>query len=109
VRVERSSVETFLATRRSLRQRRHRRSAADGLSRDAVAGIIAMTPARLVYVSCDVATLARDARALIDGGYTLGSMTALDLFPNTAHVETVDGLHSLSVIQFLRNRALVGS
>ncbi len=90
VRVERSSVETFLTTRRSLRPTT---VIVDpprtGLSRDAVAGIIAMTPARLVYVSCDVATLARDARALIDGGYRLGSMTALDLFPNTAHVETV--------------------
>jgi 23S rRNA (uracil1939-C5)-methyltransferase len=90
VRVERSSVETFLTTRRSLRPTT---VIVDpprtGLSRDAVAGIIAMTPARLVYVSCDVATLARDARTLIDGGYTLGSMTALDLFPNTAHVETV--------------------
>jgi len=36
-----------------------------------------------------IATLARDARALIEGGYTLGSITGLDLFPNTAHVETV--------------------
>jgi 23S rRNA (uracil1939-C5)-methyltransferase len=42
-----------------------------------------------VYVSCDVATLARDTRALLDSGYELGPVTALDLFPNTAHVETV--------------------
>jgi 23S rRNA (uracil1939-C5)-methyltransferase len=62
-----------------------------GLSRDAVAGILAVEPDRLVYVSCDVATLARDVRALIDGGYTLGPITGLDLFPNTAHVETVVG------------------
>ena len=60
-----------------------------GISRDALAGIIAQQPARLVYVSCDVATLARDARTLIDAGYELGSLTGLDLFPNTAHVETV--------------------
>jgi tRNA/tmRNA/rRNA uracil-C5-methylase (TrmA/RlmC/RlmD family) len=89
-RVERASVETFLATRRS---ERAATMIVDpprtGLSRDAVAGIIAMTPATLVYVSCDVATLARDTRALLDGGYTLGPMLALDLFPNTAHVETV--------------------
>lgn len=89
-RVERSSVEDFLA--------RHRASSAEtvivdpprsGLSRDAAAGILALKPARLVYVSCDVATLARDTRTLLDGGYVLDTLTALDLFPNTAHVETV--------------------
>jgi 23S rRNA (uracil1939-C5)-methyltransferase len=88
--VERSSVEEFLA--------RHRSATAQtvivdpprtGLSRDATAGIVAMKPARLVYVSCDVATLARDARALLDSGYALSRVTGLDLFPNTAHVETV--------------------
>ena len=91
-RVVRSSVEEFLA--------RHRSSAPEtvivdpprtGLSREAVAGILAIKPARLVYVSCDVATLARDTRALLDNGYSLGTVTALDLFPNTAHVETVIG------------------
>jgi 23S rRNA (uracil1939-C5)-methyltransferase len=89
-RVERTSVELFLAARAS-----HRIATMivdpprTGLSREATAGIIAMKPATLVYVSCDVATLARDARALLDGGYSLGSITGLDLFPNTAHVETV--------------------
>jgi 23S rRNA (uracil1939-C5)-methyltransferase len=89
-RVERTSVEAFLA-------RRHPSSAdtvivdppRTGLSREATAGILALEPARLVYVSCDVATLARDTRVLLDSGYTLGPLTALDLFPNTAHVETV--------------------
>ena len=60
-----------------------------GLSREALAGTIAVRAARLVYVSCDVATLARDARAIIDTGYELSSVRAFDLFPNTAHVETV--------------------
>jgi len=90
VRVVRTSVEDFLARRRPatfvfviVRPPR------TGLSRDAVAGILAFKPARLVYVSCDVATLARDTRALLDSGYELGPVTALDLFPNTAHVETV--------------------
>jgi 23S rRNA (uracil1939-C5)-methyltransferase len=90
VRVERTSVEEFFARRRSARAES---VIVDpprtGLSRDAVAGILAFKPARLVYVSCDVATLARDTRALLDGGYELGPVTALDLFPNTAHVETV--------------------
>jgi 23S rRNA (uracil1939-C5)-methyltransferase len=36
-----------------------------------------------------VATLARDARALLDAGYAIASVRAFDLFPNTAHVETV--------------------
>jgi 23S rRNA (uracil1939-C5)-methyltransferase len=94
-RVERSSVELFLGGRRS---QRPGTMIVDpprtGLSRDAVTGIVAMKPATLVYVSCDVATLARDARALVDGGYALGPMTGFDFFPNTAHVETV--------VQFVR-------
>jgi tRNA/tmRNA/rRNA uracil-C5-methylase (TrmA/RlmC/RlmD family) len=60
-----------------------------GLSKEALAGIIRLRPATIVYVSCDVATLARDTRVLIDSGYAIGGLTAFDLFPNTAHVETV--------------------
>jgi 23S rRNA (uracil1939-C5)-methyltransferase len=60
-----------------------------GMTRDAVHGIIRLEPARVIYVSCDVATLARDARTLVDGGYELRELSAMDLFPNTAHVETI--------------------
>lgn len=60
-----------------------------GMSREAVAGIIRRQPGRIVYVSCDVATLARDARSFIDAGYELTEVTGFDLFPNTAHVESV--------------------
>jgi 23S rRNA (uracil1939-C5)-methyltransferase len=60
-----------------------------GLSKDALGGLIALRPPRLIYVSCDPATLARDARRLLDAGYALEDVTGVDLFPNTAHVETV--------------------
>ena len=60
-----------------------------GMSRETVAGIIRRRPDRVVYVSCDVATVARDVRAFADAGYVVGGLTAFDLFPNTAHVETV--------------------
>lgn len=60
-----------------------------GLSKEALAGAITVRAPRLVYVSCDVATLARDARLLIDSGYEIASVRAFDLFPNTAHIETV--------------------
>jgi len=89
-RVERSSVEDFL------RQSEDASAATfivdpprTGISREATQGIQRAKPARLVYVSCDVATLARDVRALVDHGYALEQICAFDLFPNTAHVETV--------------------
>lgn len=60
-----------------------------GLSKEALAGAVAVRASRLIYVSCDVATLARDARLLVEAGYHLADARAFDLFPNTAHVETV--------------------
>jgi len=60
-----------------------------GMTREALAGAVALKPARIIYVSCDVATFARDTRTLIDAGYELNELTGVDLFPNTAHVESV--------------------
>jgi tRNA/tmRNA/rRNA uracil-C5-methylase (TrmA/RlmC/RlmD family) len=60
-----------------------------GISRVALHGIVRAAPGRIVYVSCDVATLARDTRLFLDCGFELQELTALDLFPNTAHIETV--------------------
>ena len=51
--------------------------------------IVALRPERAIYVSCDVATLARDARRLVDAGYAITRIDGFDLFPNTPHVETV--------------------
>ena len=60
-----------------------------GMSKDALARAIELNAPSLVYVSCDVATLARDSRVLLDAGYRITSARAFDLFPNTAHDETV--------------------
>ena len=59
------------------------------MSKEATAGVIAMRAARVVYVSCDVATLARDVKMLTEVGYVLRRVEAFDLFPNTPHIETL--------------------
>jgi 23S rRNA (uracil1939-C5)-methyltransferase len=87
------SVETFLS--RSAGRLRETRSTLivdpprTGMTREALAGIINCEPPRIVYVSCDVATLARDARTLVDAGWELREISGIDLFPNTAHVESI--------------------
>ena len=60
-----------------------------GLNADTIEALSRMAPRRIVYVSCDPATLARDMALLKQRGYTLQSATAADLFPRCAHVETV--------------------
>ena len=60
-----------------------------GLSSDVIDAIAQMSPARVVYVSCDPGTLARDVKLLTDRGYALQTAQAVDLFPRTPHVETV--------------------
>ncbi len=57
--------------------------------------MIKMQPERIVYVSCDSATLARDLRILCDGGYKLKRVRAVDQFSHTTHVETVVALQRI--------------
>jgi 23S rRNA (uracil1939-C5)-methyltransferase len=68
-----------------------------GMSREAIDAVLAMRAPRLIYVSCDVATLARDARRIVDAGYRIVGADAFDLFPNTPHVETVVVFESLAL------------
>ena len=90
LRIVRAPVETYL-------KRSGRLSGAavivdpprTGLSREAVSRLARRRPRRIVYVSCDVATQARDLRALRSSGYRVGEVRAFDMFPNTPHVETV--------------------
>jgi 23S rRNA (uracil1939-C5)-methyltransferase len=88
IETKRASVESFAATMK----------AADtvivdpprtGMTPPALDAVLRVKPGSLIYVSCDLATLARDARAIVARGYSLGPMQAFDLFPNTPHVETV--------------------
>ena len=60
-----------------------------GLAPDVVEAAASMTPGRIVYVSCDPATLARDVARFAPLGYCPVRACAVDLFPGTAHIETV--------------------
>ena len=83
------SVEDFLSSNR----RQYSTVVVDpprtGVSSVALAAIVERRARRIVYVSCDPPTLARDARRLLDTGYRLQSLRGFDLFPNTPHVEVV--------------------
>lgn len=60
-----------------------------GLDSLAVDAILQMNPKKIVYVSCDPATLARDSKAFTEQGYCIDKYKVFDLFPRTSHVETV--------------------
>ncbi|HSS07910.1 MAG TPA: RsmD family RNA methyltransferase, partial [Rhodanobacteraceae bacterium] len=59
---------------------------------ESIALVAKLKASRITYVSCDPATLARDLRILLDSGYELVRISAIDLFPQTYHIETVVAL-----------------
>ncbi|HOP57244.1 MAG TPA: 23S rRNA (uracil(1939)-C(5))-methyltransferase RlmD [Bacillota bacterium] len=60
-----------------------------GCSQGFINALLTMKIPRIVYVSCDQATLARDIALLEDGGYQMVEVTPIDMFPQTIHVETI--------------------
>ena len=72
-----------------------------GLAEDVVDTIADMGPERVVYVSCDPGTLGRDVKRFAGRGYTLKKAVAVDMFPRTAHVETVVLLSKLNTKQHI--------
>lgn len=60
-----------------------------GCHPDALAALIALAPPRIAYISCDPPSLARDLDILAKGGYAIGEIQPVDMFPQTYHVESV--------------------
>lgn len=83
------SVEAFLAAPRTAWPTWIVDPPRTGLPDAVRAAALRDRPDRIVYVSCDPATLARDVRTLTAGGYQVRSVIGLDMFPSTAHVEAV--------------------
>lgn len=68
-----------------------------GLLPEVVRAILDSTARRVVYVSCDPGTLARDLRLFVDGGFVLHEVQPVDMFPHTQHIECVTVLDRASV------------
>ena len=60
-----------------------------GLSKEALTGLLRLRPRRLVYLSCDSPTLARDLRVMREAGYRVTRLQGFDMFPQTMHIETL--------------------
>lgn len=60
-----------------------------GCEKEVLNAVLALKPQKVVYISCNPATQARDSRYLIDGGFSLKSFQPLDMFPQTRHIEVV--------------------
>ncbi|MCI5775113.1 MAG: 23S rRNA (uracil(1939)-C(5))-methyltransferase RlmD [Aerococcus sp.] len=60
-----------------------------GLAQPFIDSVLDVKPDKLIYVSCNPSTLARDLRKFVDGGYTINSVQPVDMFPQTNHIESV--------------------
>jgi 23S rRNA (uracil1939-C5)-methyltransferase len=60
-----------------------------GLAKEFIEAVLKMKPERMVYVSCNPSTLARDLKLLNEGGYTVEKAQPVDMFPQTYHIETI--------------------
>ena len=60
-----------------------------GCDKRVLEAVVISNPEKVIYISCNPATLARDAKVLMDGGYSVKEVTGFNMFPQTSHVETV--------------------
>ena len=60
-----------------------------GCEKEVLEEIIKMNPERIVYVSCNPSTMARDIKELVGSGYKIAEVQPVDMFPHTAHVESI--------------------
>jgi len=60
-----------------------------GMEKEASLELLKMKPKKIIYISCEPSTLARDVKILMDGGYKLERVVPFDMFPQTFHIETV--------------------
>jgi len=60
-----------------------------GMERAALDALLEIAPEVIAYVSCDPATMARDVKRLVAGGYQINSVKPFDLFPQTYHIECI--------------------
>ncbi|QAY60589.1 class I SAM-dependent RNA methyltransferase [Microbacterium protaetiae] len=67
-----------------------------GAGTEVVRELAALAPASIVYVACDPVALARDLKTFRESGYEAAEVTAVDLFPNSHHVEAVTALHRIA-------------
>ena len=69
-----------------------------GCSPEVLGGLLRLGPDRIVYISCNPATQARDIRYLLDGGYILKELQPLDMFPQTKHIEVIGLLEQTEML-----------
>jgi 23S rRNA (uracil1939-C5)-methyltransferase len=66
-----------------------------GLDKGVLQRLVQMEPERIIYISCDQTSLARDMRKLISQGYQILDITPFDLFPQTFHLESISILQKI--------------